>query len=332
MEFNDSTKLQEEKERKIGNEYYKSGKIDLAIKYYTRSLAYNPRNCITYSNRGLAYLKINKFAEAEKDCSSALKLSPNHVKSLLRRGTARKKMGLYETAYHDFSKVLEIEPSNLQAISECDSVKNIVENIKNNIQVEKDSNFEFKKEIEVKTTTSPVITSIKKDQSSSNHKSNLLSINNKKGENYQYSKKFQDSLREIKTQVLEKQPPQSFYEFIQSWKVLNNERELQYRFLIFSLGPNSFKRIFSRGTLEYELFGEIIESLIYGVKLDSTTSGKVIEILCAITQSKGFKMILSFLCNNDRLQLKNLFDFLSCHNSCKNEELSRLRSIFSIEI
>ncbi|XP_021942394.1 RNA polymerase II-associated protein 3 isoform X2 [Zootermopsis nevadensis] len=110
----------QEKDR--GNEYYRSGDYELAVKHYTSSLSL----CCTpaaYNNRAMAYLKLYKYGAALSDCSQVLKAEPLNVKALLRRGVAQQNKNNYEQAFEDFSKVLELEPGNQQAKSLAEQMK-----------------------------------------------------------------------------------------------------------------------------------------------------------------------------------------------------------------
>ncbi len=71
----------------------------------------------------MAYLKLGKFVEAERDCSQALEIDPSNVKALLRRGTARAYLARFREALDDFNKVLRVEPDNARATQEMARIK-----------------------------------------------------------------------------------------------------------------------------------------------------------------------------------------------------------------
>lgn len=105
-------------ERERGNDYYKRGNFEQAVKFYSRAIGFNPRSTAAYSNRAMALLKLKEFANAEADCSSALALDAAHVKSLTRRGTARNALGRHRAAFADFARVCELQPANKLAVAE----------------------------------------------------------------------------------------------------------------------------------------------------------------------------------------------------------------------
>ncbi|CAL8462898.1 g2432 [Coccomyxa elongata] len=111
-----------ETHKAAGNEFFKAGSYEDAVKAYSRAIELNPDNPVYYSNRAMAYLQIMQFAEAEADCDKALKREIS-VKTLLRRGTARRGKHDLEGARSDFKQALSLEPKNRQARSDLMALK-----------------------------------------------------------------------------------------------------------------------------------------------------------------------------------------------------------------
>lgn len=65
---------------------------------------------VMLSNRAMANLKLEKWAEAESDCTQALKIDSSHAKSLHRRGLARRQLGQTLNAACDFDLAARLEP------------------------------------------------------------------------------------------------------------------------------------------------------------------------------------------------------------------------------
>ncbi|KAJ1629104.1 hypothetical protein T492DRAFT_907861 [Pavlovales sp. CCMP2436] len=101
--------------RARGNEAFGGARYEEATLLYTEALIQNPRSAAAYANRGLALLKLKKWAEAEEDCSAALLLDRAHAKALLRRAEARTHLRDWEGASADLASVLELEPKHLTA-------------------------------------------------------------------------------------------------------------------------------------------------------------------------------------------------------------------------
>ncbi|XP_074294462.1 putative F-box/kelch-repeat protein At4g22430 [Silene latifolia] len=94
-----------------GNECFKSRDFTEAIECYSKSIDLSP-NTATFANRAMAYLKVNKYEEAENDCTESLKLDANYFKVYWRRALARKELGNLKGALEDVELGLKLEPEN----------------------------------------------------------------------------------------------------------------------------------------------------------------------------------------------------------------------------
>ncbi|KAG5359894.1 E3 ubiquitin-protein ligase CHIP [Yarrowia sp. C11] len=72
----------------IGNDFYSNHDFEAAIMNYSQAIVKNPNNIIYYQNRAMAYSKLNKYEEMERDCSKALEILPTSVKALYYLGIA----------------------------------------------------------------------------------------------------------------------------------------------------------------------------------------------------------------------------------------------------
>lgn len=106
-----------EYERLKGNECYKVGEYVEAIEFYTKSIMMLP--CASaYTNRSIAYMKINNYERAEDDATEAININSEqfNFKAYLRRGQARFKRGWNLHAIQDYDEALRIKPENLEAL------------------------------------------------------------------------------------------------------------------------------------------------------------------------------------------------------------------------
>ncbi|KAH9623010.1 hypothetical protein KSS87_009633 [Heliosperma pusillum] len=95
-----------------GNAYFKEQKFEKAIECYSRSIVLLP-TAATYGNRAMAYIELNKFIEAEKDCTDALKIDDQYFKAYARRAMARTKLGCdLQGALDDVRVALRLESNN----------------------------------------------------------------------------------------------------------------------------------------------------------------------------------------------------------------------------
>ena len=84
-----------EREKLKGNEFYRVGEVEEAVRCYTRSINFDPTNHILYANRAMGYIKLDALEKAEEDCSKALQIDCTYVKAWSRRGLTRFKRGKY---------------------------------------------------------------------------------------------------------------------------------------------------------------------------------------------------------------------------------------------
>lgn len=106
-------------EKLAGNAAFKAQQYYTAVGHYSKAIWLNCRDGVYYSNRGMAYIKLGRWAEAITDCSVSLVYGPS-VKAFLRRGTAWAAVGSYWLAIQDYKHALEYEPTNRDCIKGID--------------------------------------------------------------------------------------------------------------------------------------------------------------------------------------------------------------------
>jgi tetratricopeptide (TPR) repeat protein len=96
----------------LGNAAFKTGEYESAIEHYTRSLQEDGETAVAYANRSMSYLKLERWAEAERDASAALKIDVSYLKAHQRRGVARRRLGKFLEATMDYENALLLEPNS----------------------------------------------------------------------------------------------------------------------------------------------------------------------------------------------------------------------------
>lgn len=96
-----------EKEKQKGNECMRSGELDEAIRFYSRSLSLFECPSVL-ANRCLAYLKYGSYERAVQDADAVLQRDAGNVKVWMRRGLAQHQRGRYQEAVDDFNRALEL--------------------------------------------------------------------------------------------------------------------------------------------------------------------------------------------------------------------------------
>ncbi|KAN0063228.1 hypothetical protein ACQY0O_004392 [Thecaphora frezii] len=110
-------------EKAKGNDAFVQMDWVRAVGFYTAAQMADPTEPTIPLNRAMAYLKLNKFEDAERDCTTALRLSPDNVKATFRRAKARTGAGRLQEAEADFQQVLRLDPKNKEAEEELSSVR-----------------------------------------------------------------------------------------------------------------------------------------------------------------------------------------------------------------
>eukprot|EP00884_Botryococcus_braunii_P009460 jgi/Botrbrau1/18515/Bobra.0072s0090.1 len=98
-----------------GNDAFKKGDYQQAVKLYSKALDLDPHYHVVRSNRAMALLKMERYEDAELDCDHVLIKEPNNVKALLRRAAAREALSRIGEAAEDFRSALEQQPNNAEA-------------------------------------------------------------------------------------------------------------------------------------------------------------------------------------------------------------------------
>ncbi|XP_054159035.1 peptidyl-prolyl cis-trans isomerase FKBP4-like [Oppia nitens] len=113
-----------------GTKYFKESKYKLAIKQYKRIIQLlgppddfegdlktqtNELLLAGYLNLAMAYIKVENYLDAIKNCDKALDIDADNVKGLFRRGQAYFGQKDYELSRTDFNAVLKLDPNNKAA-------------------------------------------------------------------------------------------------------------------------------------------------------------------------------------------------------------------------
>eukprot|EP01064_Diplonema_japonicum_P033249 TRINITY_DN6507_c0_g1_i1.p2 TRINITY_DN6507_c0_g1~~TRINITY_DN6507_c0_g1_i1.p2 ORF type:complete len:466 (+),score=126.40 TRINITY_DN6507_c0_g1_i1:3055-4452(+) len=106
------------REKALGNEFFKKGKYNEAIKHYSKGIGCDPDDSnvhLLYANRAMASLKLEKWADAEDDATKCVQSNRTYTKGFFRRALARKGSGKLKEAITDLNTVLVLEPENKEA-------------------------------------------------------------------------------------------------------------------------------------------------------------------------------------------------------------------------
>ena len=109
---NDAERSSGPSSKDLGNAAFKAGQYESAIEHYTRSVREDGETAVAYANRSMSFLKLEKWAEAERDASAALRIDAAYLKAHQRRGVARRRLGKFLEATMDYENALLLEPNS----------------------------------------------------------------------------------------------------------------------------------------------------------------------------------------------------------------------------
>ncbi|XP_023992743.1 tetratricopeptide repeat protein 31 [Salvelinus sp. IW2-2015] len=102
----------------IGNQFASGGHFDMAVKYFTDAIKYNPAEFRLFGNRSFCYEKMQDYERALADAELALNMSPGWVKGLYRKGRALAGLKRYDEAAQALKEVLRLDSSCTDAAQE----------------------------------------------------------------------------------------------------------------------------------------------------------------------------------------------------------------------
>uniref|UniRef100_A0A667Z367 Tetratricopeptide repeat domain 28 n=1 Tax=Myripristis murdjan TaxID=586833 RepID=A0A667Z367_9TELE len=98
------------------NQACQQGEYALAVRLYTEALTADPQNCILYSNRSAAHLRLGQYSTALDDALKARVINPKWPKAYFRQGVALQYLGRHADALAAFASGLAQDPKSLQLL------------------------------------------------------------------------------------------------------------------------------------------------------------------------------------------------------------------------
>ena len=101
-------------EKETGNNFMKTQSLPEAIKHYTYSIIYNPKEHTTYCNRALAYYKTQEYQKGILDCSRAINLKNDYIKAFYRRALCYIELQKYKLAFEDLLYIINSDNTSAE--------------------------------------------------------------------------------------------------------------------------------------------------------------------------------------------------------------------------
>ncbi|XP_028097548.1 RNA polymerase II-associated protein 3-like isoform X10 [Camellia sinensis] len=311
-------------EKELGNEFFKQKKFKEAIDCYSRGIALSP-TAVAYANRGMAYLKIRRFQEAEDDCTEALNLDDRYIKAYSRRSTARKELGKLKESMEDAEFAMRLEPLNQEIKKQYAEAKSLYEKDSDGqvpartpmSVVEAESKSKRGKGREADASSDDAMQSSGLESSKRNHKKQELKAS------VQELAAQAASLAKIEA-AKNITPPNSAYQFEVSWRGLAGDHTLQARLLKVT-SPVALPQIF-KNALSAPILIEIIRCIVTFFCEEMDLAVKYLENLAKVSR---FDMIIMCLSSTDKTDLHKIWDDIFCSNATPMEYAERLDKLQS---
>ncbi|CAL8327320.1 unnamed protein product [Lota lota] len=102
----------------LGNQHASAGRFDMAVKYFTAAIKYNPKEFKLFGNRSFCFEKMQQHEKALTDAQLSLNMAPGWDKGLYRMGRALVGLKRYDEAASTFKEVLKLDSSCTEAAQE----------------------------------------------------------------------------------------------------------------------------------------------------------------------------------------------------------------------
>jgi len=94
----------------LGNNYYKQGKLDLAVLEWQKATKFDPYNALTHNNLGTAFDGLGKLEDAIREYNEAVLLNPNNFVAHYNLGSAYYRNNDLDHSIEEYRKVTVLNP------------------------------------------------------------------------------------------------------------------------------------------------------------------------------------------------------------------------------
>ncbi|KAA8915872.1 hypothetical protein TRICI_001965 [Trichomonascus ciferrii] len=231
----------------LGNQFFKEGKVNDAIEFYSRAIEKDPTVPALYANRAQCYLKLEKWAEALDNCTVGLQSAGSNTslmtKLYYRKGLAEKQLKDFKAARASFEKGIELEPTNDSLKKELDSL----------VWAEKKSARRTREKQPIRTQ--PQKKSLKIP----------IEVVDKLPSIYSNTPAPASSTKETRRAKSTFEPPtEPLSQFLLTQLMRSSEVDLPYVYdYILTVTPNTFRDVHSSSGINYDVIDFVLDAIIY---------------------------------------------------------------------
>uniref|UniRef100_A0A8K9XBH4 RNA polymerase II-associated protein 3 n=1 Tax=Oncorhynchus mykiss TaxID=8022 RepID=A0A8K9XBH4_ONCMY len=278
----------------LGNAYFKEGKYEAAVEYYTKGMEADSTNVLLPANRAMAYLKLQRYKEAEEDCSKAIALDGTYSKAFARRGTARAALGLLKQAKEDFEEVLKLEPGNKQAFYEMKKIAIV--------RMWFHAHYGFCVNVLTPVTLTPLMMLFSYFRGPVGYAVRAQTQQHREATVSEPT----EPPATPSTELVPPAPTNSF-QLEADLRKIGNGPEVIYKYLK-QIQPQAYAKIF-QSSLEPDMLNQILRTL-QSFYIKKEEPPVILEILRNLAGVRRFDMAVMFMSNPEKKVLQELFDFL----------------------
>jgi tetratricopeptide (TPR) repeat protein len=104
-----------------------SGRASAALDLYARAIQATPNNADAHAGRGLAYLDLSRYRQAEESFKSALEINPSHPTALMGLAETYRYQGKRPDAVALYRKYLAAHPKGEDATAASKAIQALEE-------------------------------------------------------------------------------------------------------------------------------------------------------------------------------------------------------------
>lgn len=240
----------------------------------------------------MAFLKLQKFLEAEVDCTEAIKLDSSFVKAYHRRCVARKKQGKLKEALEDAEVAMRLNPASQLTIS---TFQDLLKDFQQNQGILLKDSKRLIKNIQV-----------------------LPKKQKKVVQNQEV-----DGVVVIKQDFKIPDVPKNSSEFESAFKLLQKDNS-KFSDYLAQIPSSSLPTIF-KSSLTAPVLCRMLESLMERVRKNEDESGQWSEFLDDLNKVPRFEMVLMCLTKVQKESLRNCWNQLESNKDFKSKVQTLLK-------
>ncbi|KAJ3184804.1 RNA polymerase II-associated protein 3 [Gaertneriomyces sp. JEL0708] len=322
-------------EKEKGNAWFKKGDFKRAIACYTKSMQLDPQNAVLHVNRAMAYLKLQRWADAEADCTTGIALDSKSVKAFWRRGIARRELNKLTEAKKDLEHATVLEPSNRSIKDELQKLHVMIKEqgptaeksdvkqpttgslqpTRRRLVIEEVGDDSIEEPVPIRTskiaptsTKSPALPSPAPPPTAEEQAQPTTSQYATEGVARSTTTEATRTSKPTKTKL--PVVPTTLYEFERDWKSIRDNNEALYAYFK-AIDPTAYRRIF-KNSLESDYLSKILH-VVEEWYLRCERPETVISVLENLATLPRFNMTLMFMSKTDKQVVRNIFTWLERH-------------------